>query len=442
MTTPDLIALEKRHIWHPFTQMRDWEAGHPLLIESGDGIMLRGADGRDYYDANSSMWLNVHGHRRPEIDNAVRAQLDRIAQVTLLGLTHEPAALLAARLAQIAPGGLSRVFFSDNGSTAVEVALKMAFQYWQHRGESRPRFVALNDGYHGDTIGAVSVGGVSLFHGIFKPLLFTAEFIPSPALARDAGEAASQLEDVLKKRPGEISAVVMEPIVQMAGGILVQPPGYLRAVRELCDRHDALLIFDEVATGFGRTGTMFACEQEDVVPDFLCLAKGLTGGYMPLAATLTHNGIYDAFLGDYQEWKTFTHGHSYGGNPLACAAALATLDIFDQDDVLAGLPPKIAHIREALNAFRDLPHVSGIRQAGLAAGIVLIKDKRAGAPYALEDAIGPRVCARARELGLITRPLGPVITFLPPLVSTIEQITAMLDIIRRAIEDVTEAFRP
>jgi len=417
--------------------MRDWEASDPLLIESGDGIMLRGSDGRDYYDANSSMWLNVHGHGRPEIDNAIRVQLDKIAQVTLLGLTHEPAALLAARLAEIAPEGLSRVFFSDNGSTAVEVALKMAFQYWQHKGESRPRFVALNDGYHGDTIGAVSVGGVSLFHGIFKPLLFTAEFIPSPALAQNAAEAAAQLEEVLDRYPGEISAVVMEPIVQMAGGILVQPPGYLKAVRELCDRHNVLLIFDEVATGFGRTGTMFACEQEDVAPDFLCLAKGLTGGYMPLAATLTHEGIYEAFLGDYHEWKTFTHGHSYGGNPLACAAALATLDIFEQDNVLAGLPAKIAHIRETLETFRDLPHVNSIRQAGLAAGIALIKDKDAGTPYALEDAIGPKICARARELGLITRPLGPIITFLPPLVGTNEQITEMLEIIRQAIVDVT-----
>ena len=437
MTPLDLIALEKRHVWHPFTQMRDWEASDPLLIESGDGIMLRGSDGRDYYDANSSMWLNVHGHGRPEIDNAIRVQLDKIAQVTLLGLTHEPAALLAARLAEIAPEGLSRVFFSDNGSTAVEVALKMAFQYWQHKGESRPRFVALNDGYHGDTIGAVSVGGVSLFHGIFKPLLFTAEFIPSPALAQNAAEAAAQLEEVLDRYPGEISAVVMEPIVQMAGGILVQPPGYLKAVRELCDRHNVLLIFDEVATGFGRTGTMFACEQEDVAPDFLCLAKGLTGGYMPLAATLTHEGIYEAFLGDYHEWKTFTHGHSYGGNPLACAAALATLDIFEQDNVLAGLPAKIAHIRETLETFRDLPHVNSIRQAGLAAGIALIKDKDAGTPYALEDAIGPKICARARELGLITRPLGPIITFLPPLVGTNEQITEMLEIIRQAIVDVT-----
>jgi len=437
LTPLDLIALEKRHVWHPFTQMRDWEASDPLLIESGDGIMLRGSDGRDYYDANSSMWLNVHGHGRPEIDNAIRVQLDKIAQVTLLGLTHEPAALLAARLAEIAPEGLSRVFFSDNGSTAVEVALKMAFQYWQHKGESRPRFVALNDGYHGDTIGAVSVGGVSLFHGIFKPLLFTAEFIPSPALAQNAAEAAAQLEEVLDRYPGEISAVVMEPIVQMAGGILVQPPGYLKAVRELCDRHNVLLIFDEVATGFGRTGTMFACEQEDVAPDFLCLAKGLTGGYMPLAATLTHEGIYEAFLGDYHEWKTFTHGHSYGGNPLACAAALATLDIFEQDNVLAGLPAKIAHIRETLETFRDLPHVNSIRQAGLAAGIALIKDKDAGTPYALEDAIGPKICARARELGLITRPLGPIITFLPPLVGTNEQITEMLEIIRQAIVDVT-----
>ena len=438
MTSPDLIALEKAHVWHPFTQMRDWEAQEPLFIVSGEGIMLRGSDGREYYDANSSMWLNVHGHRRPEIDQAIRDQLDKIGQVTLLGLTHEPAAELAGRLAAIAPDGLSRVFFSDNGSTAVEVALKMAYQYWLHKGEERPRFVALHDGYHGDTIGAVSVGGVSLFHGIFKPLLFTADFVPSPAYARTDEEAAAHLESALREHQGQISAVVLEPVVQMAGGILVQPRGYLQRVRELCNLHDVLLIFDEVATGFGRTGTMFACEQENVAPDFLCLAKGLTGGYLPLAATLTHDGIYAAFLGDYSEWKTFTHGHSYGGNPLACAAAIATLDIFEKDKVLDGLPAKIAQIRGLLDEFLDLPHVSAVRQAGMAAGIVLVKDKETGTPYALEDAIGPRVCNRARELGLITRPLGPVITFLPPLVSTEAEIAAMLAIIRQAIVDVCE----
>jgi adenosylmethionine-8-amino-7-oxononanoate aminotransferase len=421
--------------------MRDWEASDPLFIESGDGIMLRGADGREYYDGNSSMWLNVHGHRRPEIDAAVREQLDKIAQVTLLGLTHEPAARLAEKLVAVAPQSeagprLSRVFYSDNGSTAVEVALKMAYQYWRHRGEDRPRFVALHDGYHGDTIGAVSVGGVSLFHGIFKPLLFTADFVPSPAHARDADEAAAQLEDVFRRHAGQIGAFVLEPIVQMAGGILVQPPGYLKRVRELCDRYDVLLIFDEVATGFGRTGTLFACEQEGVTPDFLCLAKGLTGGYLPLAATLTHDRIYDAFLGDYAEWKTFTHGHSYGGNPLACAAAIATLEIFEKDATLVALPPKIALIRRLLDEMLSLPHVADVRQAGMAAGIALVKDKAARTPYPLEEAIGPRVCARARELGLITRPLGPVITFLPPLVSTEEQITAMLGIIRQAISDL------
>ena len=457
----DLAVIEKQSIWHPFTQMRDWEKAEPLFIVGGDGIMLHGSDGRSYYDANSSMWLNVHGHRRPEIDAAIRAQLDKIAQVTLLGLTHEPAALLAERLVALTqrtsngPGSrdpfngegsgsdqggprLSRVFYSDNGSTAVEVALKMAFQYWRQRGEDRPRFVALADGYHGDTIGAVSVGGVGLFHGIFKPLLFTADFVPSPAHSRDAEAAGTQLEVVFRRHAGEIGAFVLEPIVQMAGGILVQPPGYLRRVRELCDRYDVLLIFDEVATGFGRTGTLFACEQEAVTPDFLCLAKGLTGGYLPLAATLTHDRIYDAFLGDYREWKTFTHGHSYGGNPLACAAALANLEIFESDGVIAGLQSKVAQVARLLQEFLALPHVSEVRQAGMAAGIVLVKDKDAETPYSLDDAIGPRVCARARELGLITRPLGPVITFLPPLVSTEDETTAMLTIIRQAIQEVTE----
>jgi adenosylmethionine-8-amino-7-oxononanoate transaminase len=438
MTNTELTQLEKAHLWHPFTQMRDWEAGSPIFIESGEGVKLRDTEGREYYDANSSMWLNVHGHRRKEIDDAVIAQLGKVAHSTMLGLTHEPGARLAARLAALAPAGLTRVFYSDNGSTAIEVALKMAFQYWKHLGQDRRRFVALSEGYHGDTIGAVSVGGVGLFHGIFRDLLFEVDFVPSPARAASLESAVAQMETALKSHKGEICAVILEPLVQMAGGILAAPAGYLKAVRELCDRYDVLLIADEVATGFGRTGTMFACEHEGVTPDFLCLGKGLTGGYLPLAATLATDKIYDAFLGDYKEWKSFTHGHSYTGNPLACAAALANLDIFEREQVIDGLAPKIALVRRLLSEAQSLPHVGGIRQIGLMAGIEIVHDKSSGELYPFEDAIGLRICRRALKMGLITRPLGHVITFVPPLSSTPRELTEMLSILREAIAAETQ----
>jgi adenosylmethionine-8-amino-7-oxononanoate aminotransferase len=434
----ELAEIEKRHLWHPFTQMRDWEAEEPLFIERGEGVKLYDINGRAYYDANSSMWLNVHGHGRTEIDRAVIRQLDKVAHSTMLGLTHVPGAVLAGRLVQIAPPGLRRVFYSDNGSTAIEVAIKMAFQYWRHRGHNRRRYIAHAEGYHGDTMGAVSVGGVGRFHSIFRDLMFDCELIPSPARARDADAAAQKLQAVMEAYPGEISAVVLEPLVQMAGGVLVSPPGYLRRVRELCDRYDALLIFDEVATGFGRTGKMFACEHEEVSPDFLCLGKGISGGYLPLAATLTTERIFDVFLGEYTEWKQFTHGHSYTGNPLACAAAIASLDIFENDEVLSGLEPKIECVRRKLEDIRDLEHVAEIRQCGLLVGIDVVKDKQTGEAYPLEATIGVRICRRARDLGLITRPLGNVITFVPPLSSTEAELTDMLTIIAQAIVDVTE----
>jgi adenosylmethionine-8-amino-7-oxononanoate transaminase len=437
MDYDELVEIEKRHLWHPFTQMRDWEAEEPLFIERGEGIRLFDINGRAYYDANSSMWLNVHGHGRPEIDRAVMRQLGRVAHSTMLGLTHQPGTLLAGRLAEIGPPGLSRVFYSDDGSTAVEVAIKMAYQYWRHRGHNRRRYIAHSEGYHGDTMGAVSVGGVGRFHSMFRELMFDCELAPSPARCRNAQDAAEKLEQIMSRFPGEISAVVIEPMVQMAGGVLISPPGYLRRVRELCDRYDALLIFDEVATGFGRTGKMFACEHEEVAPDFLCLGKGLSGGYLPIAATLTSERIYEMFLGDYTEWKQFTHGHSYTGNPLACAAALASLDIFEGDEVLAGLPAKIECVQKSLKEMRRLAHVGEIRQCGLLVGIDIVKDKSNGEAYTMEETIGPRICRHARDFGLITRPLGNVITFVPPLCSTEAELTDMLKIIGRAIDQVT-----
>lgn len=439
MTMDDLIATEKRHIWHPFTQMQDWEADDPLFIESGQGVKVRDLQGNEYYDANSSLWLTVHGHRHPAIDQAIRDQLDRIAHSTMLGLTHQPATELAERLVRIAPEGLSRVFYSDSGSTAVEIALKMAYQYWRHQGEEgRTRFIALSEGYHGDTIGAVSVGGISLFHGIFRKLLFTVDFVPSPSRFPDAEAAAAPLEQLLRERAGETAAVIMEPLVQAAGGMLLQPPGYLKRVRELCDQYNVLLIVDEVATGFGRTGRMFACEHEGVTPDLMTLAKGITGGYLPLSATLAREKIYDAFRGRYEEFKTFFHGHSYTGNPLACAAALANLRIFEEERVIEALQPKIARVREILDTFRSLPHVRDIRQVGLMVGIELVQDKAGDQPYPAELRMGARVCRAARPMGLITRPLGDAVIFMPPLASTQQELEEMLAIIRQAIVQETD----
>src|SRR3954447_6434413 len=341
MSTP--LHHSRSPVWHPFTQMQAWEGEGAPMIASGEGEFLVDTAGRRYIDGISSLWCNVHGHRHPRIDAAIRDQLDRIAHTTMLGLSHPGADELAQKLVAIAPGAsggqpgrLSRVFYSDSGSTAVEVALKMAFQYWQQAPDRRPgrtRFVRLENAYHGDTVGSVSVGGIELFHSTYGPLLFDALEVP-------AGDAVA-LDRLLAGTAGEVAAVVVEPLVQGAAGMLVQPPGYLRAVKELCDAHDTLLICDEVATGFGRTGTMFACEQEDVVPDFLCLAKGLSGGYLPMAATLTTGRVHSAFLGSHEEFRTFFHGHIFTGNPLGCAAALASLDVFEEEGTLERLRPRI-----------------------------------------------------------------------------------------------------
>src|SRR5215204_3717875 len=358
--------LDHRHLWHPFTQQLDWCSEEPLVIERAEGTDLIDIDGRRYIDGVSSLWCNVHGHRHPLIDQAVQDQLERVAHSTMLGLTHRSAAELAARLVELAPPVLNRVFYSDSGSTATEVALKMAFQYWQQRGGQHARrtsFVCLRDAYHGDTLGAVSVGGIDTFHAAYSPLLFDAHHV-------DAGDT-NQLECVLDFHSEGVAAVIVEPLVQGAAGILVQPPGYLRAVRELCDRFGVLLIADEVATGFGRTGTMFACEQEGVRPDLLCLAKGLTGGYMPLAATLTTERIYDGFLGEHEDYRTFFHGHTYTGNPLACAAAIASLEIFDRERTLVRIQPKIRLLSGWLSQVERMREVNEVRQCGLMVGIDL-----------------------------------------------------------------------
>jgi adenosylmethionine---8-amino-7-oxononanoate aminotransferase len=418
----DLIAADRAHLWHPFTQQRGWADEEPLIVESAEGTDLIDIHGRRYIDGVSSLWCNVHGHRHPRIDAAVREQLDSVAHSTMLGLTHRPGVELAARLVELAPPGLTRVFYSDSGSTAAEIALKMAFQYWRQRGEERPRFVALRMAYHGDTIGSVSVGGIDLFHSLYRPLLFD-------TLKASPGDL-SEMDRLLAGHTGEVSAVIMEPLVQGAAGMLVHPEGYLRGVRELCDRHGVLLILDEVATGFGRTGRMFACEHEDVAPDLMCLAKGITGGYLPLAATLATERIYEGFLGEFEEFRTFFHGHTYTGNPLACAAALATLDVFEAERTLEALGPKIALLRDLLRPVAGLPAVREVRQCGFMVGIELSE-------FPLAARMGHRVTLEARARGAIVRPLGDVVVLMPPLAISAAELRRLVGIVGDAIEAAT-----
>jgi len=442
-----LLEKDRNHLWYPFTQMQEHLAAGPLIIERGEGPFLFDIDGKKYYDGVSSLWLNVHGHRKKEIDRAVTAQLDKIAHSTMLGLSHVPAVELAAGLAAVTPPGLNKVFYSDNGSTAVEVALKMAFQYWQHRGQrDKTKFLTLANAYHGDTIGAVSLGGIDLFHRIFRPLLFHTIQAPSPYCYRcslnlepdTCGTAcAARAEEIMSRRHRELAAMVLEPLVQGAGGMLVQPPGYLKKIRELCTRYNVLMIADEVATGFGRTGKMFACEHEGVSPDLMAVSKGITGGYLPLAATLVTDEIYNAFRGAYHEQKTFFHGHSYTGNPLACAAALASLKIFAEERVIEKMQPKIKFAADKLQSFHQLPAVGDVRQRGLMTGIELVRDRRTKEPFPLEAKTGARVCLATRKNGLILRPLGDVVVFMPPLCCTTEDLNAMLDILYRGIEETT-----
>src|SRR6478672_9385152 len=413
--------LDHRHLWHPFTPQSEWSEEEPLMIERAEGSTLIAADGRRFIDGTSSLWCNVHGHRNPLIDGAVRRQLGRVSHSTMLGLSHPGAAELAGRLVEIAPPGLSRVFYSDSGSTATEIALKIAFQYWQQRGGQHVRrtsFVRLRDAYHGDTVGAVSVGGIDLFHATYRPLLFDSH----AAEPGDPGDMAR----ILAAHEEEIAAVIVEPLVQGAAGIRVHPPGYLRSVRDLCDRHGVLLICDEVATGFGRTGTMFACEQERVAPDLLCVAKGLTGGYLPLAATLASERIYVGFLGTPEEQRTFFHGHTFTGNPLACAAALANLDAFEGEDTLLRLQPKIRLLGELLGPVAEMPEVAEVRGRGFMVGIDL-------GEHDPTIRLGHQVALEARERGAIIRPLGDVVVLMPPLAISAADLRRLVDIVAASI---------
>ncbi|PIX88435.1 MAG: adenosylmethionine--8-amino-7-oxononanoate transaminase [Nitrospirae bacterium CG_4_10_14_3_um_filter_44_29] len=462
-----LEDLDKKYIWHPFTQMRDWLEEKPVIISEGRDCFIKDIYGRWYLDGVSSMWVNIHGHRKKEIDEAIKEQIDRISHSTLLGLSNVPAIQLSERLIKLfsqslvgsqlpnppipllvkGGGGGFKVFYSDNGSTSVEVALKMAFQYWLHKGVTgKNSFLSLENAYHGDTLGAVSVGGIETFHKVFRPLLFKTYNAPSPYCYRcesglsypDCKTAClKKMEAILRKHSSEIAAVIIEPLVQAAGGMLVAPAGYLKGVRDLCTKYKALMIADEVATGFGRTGKMFACEHEAVTPDIMCLSKGITGGYLPLAVTIATDEIYNAFLGEFRELKTFFHGHSYTGNPLACAAALACLDIFEKEETLKNLQPKIELLEGWLKEISELPHVGDARNKGLMAGVELVKDKNTKEPYAWEEKMGWKAAYHARDNGVFIRPLGNVMVIMPPLSISIENLGRMLGIIKNAISAVT-----
>jgi len=425
-STAELAAADRRYLWHPFTQQQSWcEDEPPLVIDHAEGSRLYDTDGNGYLDGVSSLWCNVHGHRHPAIDAAVQAQLGRVAHSTMLGLSHEPAIALAEQLVGIAPPGLSRVFYSDSGSTAVEVALKMAFQWWVHRGERRRGFICLQNAYHGDTLGSVSVGGIDTFHSLYEPLLFETW----RARAGDAGHLA----DLLEEHGSQVAGVIVEPLVQGAAGMLLQPRGYLRHVRELCDAHGVLLICDEVATGFGRTGRMFACEHEDVAPDLLCVGKGLTGGYLPLAATLASERIYEGFLGRPEDLRTFFHGHTYTGNPLACAAAIATLEVFQRESTLERLQPKIELLARSLaHRVAVLPGVREVRQRGFMVGIELVAADPA-------QWLGHQVTLAARRRGAIIRPLGDVVVLMPPLSMTEADLSRLVAITASSIAEVSSS---
>jgi adenosylmethionine---8-amino-7-oxononanoate aminotransferase len=453
MTSKNKVELEiydKKYVWHPFTQMRGYVNEKPLIIEEGTGCLLRDTDGNSYIDGVSSLWTNVHGHRKKKLDRALKEQLRKIAHSTLLGLSNLPAITLAKKLIDLAPVGLTKVFYSDNGSTANEIALKMAFQYHQQNPlgkRNKKKFIRLSNAYHGDTIGSVSVGGIDLFHSMYKDLLFPSFKAEAPYCYRcSLGktypacglECLRHVEDIMKAHGQEIAALVIEPLVQGAGGILVQPPGYLKRVRELCTRYNIFMIADEVAVGFGKTGRMFACEHEGVVPDIMTLAKGIAGGYLPLAATLVTDEIYEGFLGEFAEFKTFFHGHTFTGNPLACSVAIASLEVFEEERTLDRLKGKIAHLAKRLKPFAALEHVGEIRQCGIMVGIEVVYNRKTKKLFPPEKRMGHRIIMEARNRGVIIRPLGDVIVLMPPLSISKKEIDLLCQTVYDSIRTVTE----
>lgn len=446
--TQEVLTQDFEHLWHPFTQMKLWPGEPPLVIERGEGNYLFDSEGNRYFDGVSSLWVTVHGHNHPAINQAIAEQLKHLDHSTLLGLTHPLAARLAAELARITPGPLNKAFYSECGSTAVEIALKIAFQYWQQTGRPEKKtFVALGEAYHGDTLGAVSVGGIELFHQVYGPLLFPVHRLPQPfcrqcplGLSHPSCDlaCASALEPLLARHGAQICALIVEPRVQGAAGIIVQPEGYLRRLWEICQKHEVLFIADEVATGFGRTGKLFACELEGVEPDLMCLGKGLTGGVLPLAATMATDRVYEAFLGEFEEFKTFFHGHTYTGNPLACAAALASLGLMEQNQVVERSAPVIARLAQGLKSIARMDHVVQVRQQGLMAGVELAANKATDTPYQPGERMGHRVIMAARKYGVILRPLGDTVVLMPPLSTTTQDIEVLLSALGQAIAEITE----
>jgi adenosylmethionine-8-amino-7-oxononanoate aminotransferase len=457
MNTQELRALDKAHVWHPFTPMSLWLDDDPLVITAGDGFHLIDSDGNRYLDGVSSLWCNVHGHRVPEIDAAVRAQLDKIAHTTLLGLANEPSIRLAERLTKIIPPNLTKVFYSDAGATATEIAFKLAVQYWFNTGSpQKNEFIAFTEAYHGDTIGAMSIGRMPAFHKPYLPLLFKVHFAPTPFEYRftptcDCNNATYDrvgcrpdsdvktqclacLERLLEEHGKRIAGICIEPVVQGAGGMIVQPPGFLADVRRLADKYDTLLICDEVATGFARTGKMFAVEHENVRPDLMTVAKGITGGYLPLAATLATQKIFNAFLGHPSEGRTFFHGHTYTGNPLACAAALANLDLMERNRTVENVATNAPQLARLLEPLRDLPHVGDIRQKGYMVGVELVRDKATREPFDPALRLGHAVCRRLRGRGVILRPLGDVIVLMPPPAMGLEDLERIVAALTAELE--------
>jgi adenosylmethionine---8-amino-7-oxononanoate aminotransferase len=449
MDYKQLKHLDHTYLWHPFTQMQDWLTEEPCIISHGDGHYLIDVHGRKYLDGVSSLWCNVHGHRQKELDQAIMAQLQRIAHSTFLGLSHVSGIQLAQKLIEIAPQRLRRVFYSDSGATAVEIALKIAVQYWQLKGENnRTQVAALAEAYHGDTVGAMSMGYSETFHRFHKSLLFPVLRVTPPHVfryykglnEREALAAAiREADEKLSAERDTIAAFVMEPLMQGAAGMWSQPADYVTAMNEICRRNDILLVFDEVATGFGRTGKMFACDHSGVAPDILCLAKGLTGGYLPLAATLATEEIFSVFLGEYKEYKTFFHGHTYTGNPLGCAVALANIELLQTKSILEHMQPKITYLQKRLtNDFLVLAHVSDVRQWGFMVGIELVEEKARRRSYRAENRMGHKVILEARKRGVIIRPLGDIIVLMPPLTIANDELKLLLDVTYDSIRAVTE----
>ncbi|HWI48860.1 MAG TPA: adenosylmethionine--8-amino-7-oxononanoate transaminase [Rummeliibacillus sp.] len=444
----DLENWDKEYVWHPFTQMKQYQKSKPLIIEKGEGSYLYDIEGKKYLDGYASLWVNVHGHNIPELNEALTNQVHKVAHSTLLGSANVPSILLAKKLAEITPGDLCKVFYSDTGSAAVEIALKMAYQYWQNidseKYKRKSTFISLDDAYHGDTIGSVSVGGMDLYHRIFKPLLFNRISLPSPhtyRMSEDGDEEGvknfclQKLESLLQEKADEVAGLIMEPLVQGAAGIITHPEGFLKGVEKLCRKYNILLICDEVAVGFGRTGTMFACEQEEVVPDIMCVGKGITGGYMPLAATVTSQKVFDAFLGEKEEHKTFYHGHTYTGNQLSCSVALRNIQLMEETALIEKVQANALFVKEKLQDLYNLDVVGDVRQRGLMIGIEIVKDKESKGIFPIQENKLDRIVMTALEKGLIIRQLDQVLTFMPVLAMSQSELEEGINIIYQSISE-------